>query len=1324
MGANDGTDADISSMAMDRPKLKRTPGLVHAPGRCDDDLTPSEGRPTWFEEMINRMENTFVYVKDRDGFYMLVNDNFARQFNIVDTWKGATDATFLPEAVVKQLAINDKGVMESREDQEILEEVPFPGEGCRTFMSWKFPLYAPDGTVRAMGGISIELEMVEFLRMKTNYMHGMLKSVVESGYRIEWPRGLTMPRLMNGDSTVRRYGLVTERESKHSGRVHRKMKSKFTDITDADPEDRDALMQEQNTASDSGSGSDPGDQLRKSIGESSDSSGRHHHKNEGEMDAQIISALESSRPTGSMFGRGTVLRSDHMLYLKDESGRVLCKSKGWKTFEDLISKKDTDPPVTESEASVLREGGYLEDDEVQIMADGTFKWLHAYYFLINGTHVFSVTGLDIKMPPKSRIVCCVKSDITSTKQRINQQKDIVRALMQWWKLIADPKPKPKGIKNSIASIETFLFDTTEDEDVNTLTAPNFPLFDQNIGHRREKGPIVHHSALLGHDDDFSIEGEARGVVAMETTNAGAKRSYTMSGIAGEQMDSEAKRASVSLLEPSRSVANSIQDLFSYAIDPKQHVTNGNMTRDNSGNVTMSVDLPGHVTMSVTQAPGRSSSTRRFGGKNLNMGNKNSSPRTFPQQSLDSAVSVSGKSAMDTLYSAAVPRMPVAPVGGPRSLNNGLNLSDKGNSSVSITHSVHDSPSLHASTKGSMANILQEREQQQKLHVMNSTDSLSHHISHLGVNSSVPSTLSGGRGNNSSIAGFHSNSDSSSFNSNSNTNNNRRIGADNFGHNIFRSNHSGNNNNYNRNDASDIDSGTHDNDLYASNSMSNMNMLSNTTNTNSNNSINVNMNMNDNSDSSGINNNGNNRRIIHNPLSRDDSYHQSQHSGSFNQFSQAQSQRNNGDSTTNSTFATPNSLTRSVPLPPAAMNVRGSGHNNTNDGWDTHGNGQSDRYSADSNDIGMGNGSYNNVGNRSRAYSNDNDNYGGSRNNRFQRYSLSGNNQGDGDYNDNDPNMGSNNSNSMYHSNDMKNSHSMNDSSFGNPNNDTISAHELAANVMARMSSDHSTGQRRQSQITSRMSQVNSNSQYSQADMSMGGSHADMNSGNGNDNNRGHRNNAGMHTNSGSRSSNHRNMSDNAHSPSDTNGRFDSWQEPQQRLVGHSDSDEHEHEERSQQTQKDKQSAGSNGTGKAQSSDANAKPAARRESSLVKNELSRGKVKRPETLKQFVAYAENIAVPLTAEELNQALEKAVQFGTENVYTHRFNTGIRRIQGDTPDSLRGQFNLCQQNLAKDNTNSEKSFDIISSGTAQTWFAKFLPHIQPPGLVSRGNKGKKKK
>lgn len=98
-----------------------------------------------------------VYLKDLHGRYLLVNRLFTETFHNGDAGvRGKTDYDLFPREQADGLRVNDRRVMRDRSALTFDETVDVDGV-ARHFVTCKFPVMAPDGTLVAVGGTSMDV---------------------------------------------------------------------------------------------------------------------------------------------------------------------------------------------------------------------------------------------------------------------------------------------------------------------------------------------------------------------------------------------------------------------------------------------------------------------------------------------------------------------------------------------------------------------------------------------------------------------------------------------------------------------------------------------------------------------------------------------------------------------------------------------------------------------------------------------------------------------------------------------------------------------------------------------------------------------------------------------------------------------------------------------------------------------------------------------------------------------------------------------------------------------------------------------------------------
>ena len=119
----------------------------------DDALRDSEAR---LRQILDHA-TAVVYVKDRDGRHLFVNQQFLRIFGLEESAVlGQTSEAFFPPAIAAAHRRNDLEVLAADAAIEF-EETALLGDGEHVFLSLKFPLRDRDGTTYAVCGFSTDI---------------------------------------------------------------------------------------------------------------------------------------------------------------------------------------------------------------------------------------------------------------------------------------------------------------------------------------------------------------------------------------------------------------------------------------------------------------------------------------------------------------------------------------------------------------------------------------------------------------------------------------------------------------------------------------------------------------------------------------------------------------------------------------------------------------------------------------------------------------------------------------------------------------------------------------------------------------------------------------------------------------------------------------------------------------------------------------------------------------------------------------------------------------------------------------------------------------
>jgi PAS domain S-box-containing protein len=132
-------------------------------------------------EITNILEYTpdVVYVKDRDGKYVLVNSRFEELFNVSsEEVRGKTDYEIMSKEVADEFRRNDLRVLQDGRSMQIEERVAHNSE-VHTYLSVKFPVYDEAGAVNGVCGISTDITAVKKAQDQLRRLSGRIMTSQE-----------------------------------------------------------------------------------------------------------------------------------------------------------------------------------------------------------------------------------------------------------------------------------------------------------------------------------------------------------------------------------------------------------------------------------------------------------------------------------------------------------------------------------------------------------------------------------------------------------------------------------------------------------------------------------------------------------------------------------------------------------------------------------------------------------------------------------------------------------------------------------------------------------------------------------------------------------------------------------------------------------------------------------------------------------------------------------------------------------------------------------------------------------------------------------------
>ena len=102
-----------------------------------------------------------VYIKDREGYYTLINPRFEKLFGwSQEEVRGKTDYDIFPQETADQLQANDAKILATKACQQVEEQIP-QADGLHTYLSVKFPIYDDAHAISGLCGISTDITAVK-----------------------------------------------------------------------------------------------------------------------------------------------------------------------------------------------------------------------------------------------------------------------------------------------------------------------------------------------------------------------------------------------------------------------------------------------------------------------------------------------------------------------------------------------------------------------------------------------------------------------------------------------------------------------------------------------------------------------------------------------------------------------------------------------------------------------------------------------------------------------------------------------------------------------------------------------------------------------------------------------------------------------------------------------------------------------------------------------------------------------------------------------------------------------------------------------------------
>ncbi len=150
---------------------------------------------------------TVIYIKDRDGKLLFVNEQFCRIFNITsERALGRTNHELFPKDIADTLQKNDLQVLNTLSDLEIEETVVHADGKRNIYLSLKFPLEDSAGTPLGLGGVSTDITQYRLMERELSMAKRVETiGILAAGVAHDFGNILTT-MVLNADYLLRQHG--------------------------------------------------------------------------------------------------------------------------------------------------------------------------------------------------------------------------------------------------------------------------------------------------------------------------------------------------------------------------------------------------------------------------------------------------------------------------------------------------------------------------------------------------------------------------------------------------------------------------------------------------------------------------------------------------------------------------------------------------------------------------------------------------------------------------------------------------------------------------------------------------------------------------------------------------------------------------------------------------------------------------------------------------------------------------------------------------------------------------------------------------------------
>ena len=138
--------------------------------------------PRQMQQLFNYLPDVYFFAKDRNGCFVMGNDQFVRQCGATDESEiiGRNDFEFFPKDRAESYIADDRQVMETGESiVDRVELAPDPGNSINWFVTTKVPIYSTEGEIIGVAGTARDITRAGLALRPYTEMRAVLEFVKE-----------------------------------------------------------------------------------------------------------------------------------------------------------------------------------------------------------------------------------------------------------------------------------------------------------------------------------------------------------------------------------------------------------------------------------------------------------------------------------------------------------------------------------------------------------------------------------------------------------------------------------------------------------------------------------------------------------------------------------------------------------------------------------------------------------------------------------------------------------------------------------------------------------------------------------------------------------------------------------------------------------------------------------------------------------------------------------------------------------------------------------------------------------------------------------------